>query len=54
LARSPTTPARGGSGARWVWRDEDLLLEAQVHLACIDLDRLRARGLPKSVYDALG
>lgn len=36
-----------------VWRDEDLLLEAQVHLACIDLDRLRARGLPQTVRDAL-
>ena len=37
-----------------VWREEDLLLEAQVHLACIDLDRLRARGLPESVRAAIG
>lgn len=36
-----------------VWREEALLVEAQVHLACIDLDRLRARGLPASVRAAL-
>ena len=34
-----------------VWRDESLLLEASIHLACIDLDRHRARRLPQSVCD---
>ena len=32
-----------------VWRGEELLAEAQVTLACVDLDRMRAARLPAQV-----
>jgi acyl-CoA thioester hydrolase len=35
-----------------ILRGEDLLLEAELTLACIDLDRMRAMRLPDAVRDA--